>query len=53
MKNAKAENKKKFSGKIAGLTVLEALFYILSLPVIVVLSERQFFIRLFSRRSCG
>ena len=38
MKNAKAENKKKFSGKIAGLTVLEALFYILSLPVIVVLS---------------
>lgn len=39
MKNAKtADNKKKFNGKIAGLTVLEVLFYLFSLPVIVVLS---------------
>ena len=38
MKNANAENKKPNSGKIAGLTVLEVLFYILSLPLIVILS---------------
>ena len=39
MKNAKTADKKKdFNGKIAGLTVLEALFYILSLPLIVILS---------------
>lgn len=38
MSKAKAENKKQFSGKIAGLTVLEVLFYILSLPLIVILS---------------
>lgn len=39
MKNANtADSKKKFNGKIAGLTVLEVLFYLFSLPVIVVLS---------------
>ena len=38
MKNAQAKNKKKFNGKIAGLTTLEVLFYILSLPLILVLS---------------
>lgn len=39
MKNAKTvDNKKKFNGKIAGLTTLEILFYILSVPVIVVLA---------------
>lgn len=39
MKNANtADSKKKFNGKIAGLTVLEVLFYLFSLPIIVVLS---------------
>lgn len=39
MKNAKTvDNKKKFNGKIAGLTTLEILFYILSVPVIVALA---------------
>ena len=38
MRNANAENKKPISGKIAGLTVLEVLFYILSLPIIVILA---------------
>ncbi len=38
MKNAKAEKKNPNSAKIAGLTVLEVIFYLLSLPLIVVLT---------------
>ena len=37
MKNAKIADKK-VAGKITGLTVLEALFYVLSLPLIVILT---------------
>ena len=37
MKNAKIADKK-VAGKITGLTVLEALFYVLSLPIIVILT---------------